>query len=154
MLMELIQGGELFTLLHNEEFIETVDESSVRFYSANAVLGLQHMHRYDYAYRDLKPENLLISKEGYLKFVDFGFAKKIPFTVVNSDGIEELHSRTYTLCGTLEYLAPEFVLNTGHDLAVDYCTSRACVVLCVRCLEPYASAHFASRVLDQGRSGS
>ncbi|KAE8890035.1 hypothetical protein PF003_g25985 [Phytophthora fragariae] len=54
------------------------------------------------------------------QFVDFGFAKKIPFTVVNSDGIEELHSRTFTLCGTLEYLAPEFVLNTGHDLAVDY----------------------------------
>uniref|UniRef100_H3GD22 cGMP-dependent protein kinase n=1 Tax=Phytophthora ramorum TaxID=164328 RepID=H3GD22_PHYRM len=120
MLMELVQGGELFTLLHNEEFIETVDESSVRFYSANAVLGLQHMHRFDYAYRDLKPENLLISREGYLKFVDFGFAKKIPFTVVNSDGNEELHSRTFTLCGTLEYLAPEFVLNTGHDLAVDY----------------------------------
>ncbi|KAI9990304.1 hypothetical protein PInf_021114 [Phytophthora infestans] len=120
MLMELVQGGELFTLLHNEEFIETVDESSVRFYSANAVLGLQHMHRYDYAYRDLKPENLLISREGYLKFVDFGFAKKIPFTVVNSEGVEEVHSRTFTLCGTLEYLAPEFVLNTGHDLAVDY----------------------------------
>ncbi|KAL4109757.1 hypothetical protein PRIC1_001452 [Phytophthora ramorum] len=120
MLMELVQGGELFTLLHNEEFIETVDESSVRFYSANAVLGLQHMHLFDYAYRDLKPENLLISREGYLKFVDFGFAKKIPFTVVNSDGNEELHSRTFTLCGTLEYLAPEFVLNTGHDLAVDY----------------------------------
>ncbi|KAF1788513.1 Cyclic nucleotide-binding-like [Phytophthora cactorum] len=120
MLMELVQGGELFTLLHNEEFIETVDESSVRFYSANAVLGLQHMHRYDFAYRDLKPENLLISREGYLKFVDFGFAKKIPFTVVNSDGAEEVHSRTFTLCGTLEYLAPEFVLNTGHDIAVDY----------------------------------
>ncbi|ETP38272.1 AGC/PKG protein kinase [Phytophthora nicotianae P10297] len=120
MLMELVQGGELFTLLHNEEFIETVDESSVRFYSANALLGLQHMHRYDYAYRDLKPENLLISREGYLKFVDFGFAKKIPFTVINSDGNEEVHSRTFTLCGTLEYLAPEFVLNTGHDIAVDY----------------------------------
>ncbi|TMW63854.1 hypothetical protein Poli38472_002795 [Pythium oligandrum] len=120
MLMELVQGGELFTLLHNEEFIETVDEAAVRFYSANVVLGLQHMHKYDYAYRDLKPENLLISREGYLKFVDFGFAKKVPFTVVNSEGIEELHSRTYTLCGTLEYLAPEFVLNTGHDLAVDY----------------------------------
>ncbi|KAJ0401403.1 hypothetical protein P43SY_000046 [Pythium insidiosum] len=120
MLMELVQGGELFTLLHNEEFIETVDEAAVRFYSANVILGLQHMHKYDYAYRDLKPENLLISKEGYLKFVDFGFAKKVPFTIVNSEGVEELHSRTYTLCGTLEYLAPEFVLNTGHDLAVDY----------------------------------
>ncbi|GLE05138.1 hypothetical protein PINS_up014126 [Pythium insidiosum] len=120
MLMELVQGGELFTLLHNEEFIETVDEAAVRFYSANVILGLQHMHKYDYAYRDLKPENLLISKEGYLKFVDFGFAKKVPFTIINSEGVEELHSRTYTLCGTLEYLAPEFVLNTGHDLAVDY----------------------------------
>ncbi|DAZ97954.1 TPA: hypothetical protein N0F65_006379 [Lagenidium giganteum] len=100
MLMELVQGGELFTLLHNEEFIETVDEAAVRFYAANVVLGLQHLHRYDYAYRDLKPENLLITKEGYLKF------SFIP-------------ERTH-YCGTLEYLAPEFVLNTGHDLAVDY----------------------------------
>ena len=52
-------------------------------------------------YRDLKPENILIDEDGYLKLTDFGFAKFI-------DG------RTYTLCGTPEYLAPEMILRSGH----------------------------------------
>jgi serine/threonine protein kinase len=59
------------------------------------------MHARSIVYRDLKPENLLIDSEGYLKVVDFGFAKVV-------------EDRTYTLCGTPEYLAPELVLGRGH----------------------------------------
>lgn len=119
MLMDLIQGGELFSLLHNEDE-QILEEADVRFYAANVFLALEHLHRLDIAYRDLKPENLLLGEDGYLKLVDMGFCKQIPFTIVNENGQEETHSRSYTLCGTQEYLAPEFVLNTGHDLAVDY----------------------------------
>jgi len=69
----------------------------------------EYLHSKNIIYRDLKPENLLIAKDGYLKLTDFGFAKVV-------DG------RTYTLCGTPEYLAPEILLNKGHGKPVDYWT--------------------------------
>lgn len=60
------------------------------------------MHSKNIIYRDLKPENILISQNGYIKLADFGLAKVI-------DG------KTYTLCGTPEYLAPEIILNKGNS---------------------------------------
>lgn len=68
------------------------------------------MHSKGYAYRDLKPENLLIDRNGYLRVADFGFAKRL----VGS-------SKTTTMCGTPEYLAPEIVMQLGHTRAVDWC---------------------------------
>ena len=67
------------------------------------------LHDKAIVYRDLKPENLLIDAEGYLKVVDFGFAKRV-------------EERTWTVCGTPEYMAPEIILNKGHDKAVDWWT--------------------------------
>jgi serine/threonine protein kinase len=67
------------------------------------------LHGKNIVYRDLKPENVLINTNGYLKLTDFGFAKII-------DG------KTYTLCGTPEYLAPEIILNKGHAKPVDWWT--------------------------------
>ena len=57
----------------------------------------------------MKPENVLIADTGYLKLTDFGFAKVCPY-------------KTYTLCGTPEYLAPEIILNKGHGKPVDWWT--------------------------------
>jgi serine/threonine protein kinase len=104
LLLEYVPGGELFSILQATRFL--VDPVGA-FYAACVTSALEHMHDRTIVYRDLKPENLLIDLEGYLKIVDFGFAK------VTS-------TKTYTLCGTPEYLAPEIVLNQGHLYGADW----------------------------------
>ena len=110
MLMELCLGGELFSLLHyhgGPSDGRGLNPMHAMFYSACTLDGLAYLHSKKICYRDLKPENLLIDTEGYIKIVDFGFAKVI-------------ESKSYTLCGTPEYLAPEIVLAKGHNKGVDY----------------------------------
>ncbi|XP_013774735.1 protein kinase DC2-like [Limulus polyphemus] len=104
MLFEYVCGGELFTYLRNAgRFNGTIGT----FYAAEIVLALEYLHKHQIVYRDLKPENLLLDRDGHLKITDFGFAKK-------------LTDRTWTLCGTPEYLAPETIMNKGHNKAVDW----------------------------------
>jgi len=105
-LMELALGGELFSLLRARTVF---DDRTARFYSATVVCIFEYMHSKDIIYRDLKPENILLDKMGYLKLTDFGFAK-------------ETTERTYTLCGTPDYLAPEVVSGVGHGKGVDWWT--------------------------------
>ena len=103
-LLELLIGGELFTHLRK---VQKFSEADTRTYTASVILAFEHMHAKKIAYRDLKPENLVFDKDVRLKIVDLGLAKLV-------------HSKTWTLCGTPDYLAPEIILNEGHDKAVDY----------------------------------
>lgn len=104
MVMEYINGGELFSYLRKKG---RLDNEQTRFYAAEIVLALAYLHTIHIIYRDLKPENLLIDCEGHIKMTDFGFAKVV-------------EDRTWTLCGTAEYLAPEIIQSKGHGKAVDW----------------------------------
>lgn len=104
-LMEALCGGELCELLYHET---QFSEGWSMFYSASVLTAFGHMHERKVAYRDLKPENLVLDEKGFVKIVDFGLAKKIT------------SGQTYTFCGTPDYLAPEVILNEGYDWAVDY----------------------------------
>jgi hypothetical protein len=74
MLLGLVQGGELFSLLHQDSY-DGVSEKDAKFYAAGILEGLSYMHRRNILYRDLKPENILIDNQGYPVIVDLGFGK-------------------------------------------------------------------------------
>jgi len=106
MLLEYLPGGELFSYLRAQVRFE---ESTAALYAAMVTSAFGYLHARKIAHRDLKPENLLFDSEGYLKLVDMGFAKVIK-------------DRTWTLCGTPEYLAPEIISNKGHNWGADWWT--------------------------------
>eukprot|EP00566_Odontella_aurita_P000411 CAMPEP_0113529652 /NCGR_PEP_ID=MMETSP0015_2-20120614/2512_1 /TAXON_ID=2838 /ORGANISM="Odontella" /LENGTH=868 /DNA_ID=CAMNT_0000428305 /DNA_START=333 /DNA_END=2939 /DNA_ORIENTATION=+ /assembly_acc=CAM_ASM_000160 len=106
MLLKLVQGGELFSVLHTDSR-DGVSEMDSKFYAAGILEGLSYMHNRHILYRDLKPENVLVDERGYTVIVDLGFAKIVM-------------DKTYTLCGTPLYLAPEVILSRGHDKGADY----------------------------------
>uniref|UniRef100_A0A803YA47 Protein kinase domain-containing protein n=1 Tax=Meleagris gallopavo TaxID=9103 RepID=A0A803YA47_MELGA len=106
MLLEACLGGELWSLLRDRG---SFDEPTTKFCVGCVTEALDYLHHIGIVYRDLKPENLILDAEGYIKLVDFGFAKKI------GSG-----QKTWTFCGTPEYVAPEVILSKGHDFSVDF----------------------------------
>jgi len=104
-LLDLLPGGELMDILETKG---NFSEEWVRFYSASVLLAYTEFHKHRVVYRDLKPENLVLDRNGYCVVVDLGLAKKL------KDG------PTYTFCGTPDYIAPEIIRGTGYSWAVDY----------------------------------
>jgi protein kinase A len=123
--LDYCPGGEVFSYLRKAK---RFDENTSRFYAAEIVLILEFLHEHEgVAYRDLKPENLLLDADGHIKLVDFGFAKRLgssksSFRRRHRDrtDVDFNEGETYTLCGTPEYLAPEVIQSKGHTTAVDW----------------------------------
>jgi len=119
MIMEYVPGGELgrrMRLDPNKEPEGRFDNETSRFYVSQLVMALQYMHSDHIIYRGICTDNLMIDKHGYIKLVDFGFAK----TLIVKGEDDPNSMKTYTLCGTPEYLAPEMVNNKGHGKGVDW----------------------------------
>lgn len=120
-LLDVCLGGELFTVLRK---MRSFDEPTARFFAACVIEAFDYMHSLNVIYRDLKPENLVLDSKGYLKVTDFGFAK----VVVN---------KTFTLCGTPDYLAPEIVTGQGHGKGVDWWTLGVLIYEMIASFPPF-----------------
>lgn len=105
---DYMSGGELFWHLQKDGKFE---EKRAKFYIAELILAIQHLHENDIVYRDLKPENILLDANGHIALCDFGLSKA---NLTKND-------TTNTFCGTTEYLAPEVLLDeTGYTKMVDF----------------------------------
>lgn len=108
LVLDYCPGGELFFHLSRYRRFQ---EPVARFYAAELLLAIGHLHKNGIIYRDLKPENVLLDAYGHVKLGDFGLAK---------DGIRHPTQGAKSTCGTPEYMAPEVLNQGGHGFCVDY----------------------------------
>ncbi|KAJ7220493.1 kinase-like domain-containing protein [Mycena pura] len=109
LVMSFVNGGELFYHLQREG---KFDQDRSRFYAAELLCALEHLHGFNVVYRDLKPENILLDYTGHIALCDFGLCK------LNMSETE----KTNTFCGTPEYIAPELLESQGYTKTVDWWT--------------------------------
>ncbi|XP_014498057.1 serine/threonine-protein kinase AtPK2/AtPK19 [Vigna radiata var. radiata] len=106
LVLDFVNGGHLFFQLYHQGLFR---EDLARIYAAEIVSAVSHLHSNGIMHRDLKPENILLDADGHVMLTDFGLAKQF-----------EESTRSNSMCGTLEYMAPEIILGKGHDKAADW----------------------------------
>ncbi|KAJ4851379.1 hypothetical protein Tsubulata_006698 [Turnera subulata] len=106
LILDFINGGHLFFHLYRQGIFS---EDQARVYTAEIVCAVSHLHKCGIVHRDLKPENILMDADGHVMLTDFGLAKEI-----------DESSRSNSMCGTTEYMAPEILLSKGHNKDADW----------------------------------
>lgn len=108
LVLDYVSGGDLHRRIREEDYF---NEDRCRLYAAEIALGLGYLHSNGYIYRDIKSSNILIDSDGHIKITDFGFTKS---------GMEKSTDTTSTFCGTVEYMAPEMILDKPYTKDVDW----------------------------------
>ena len=116
MVMDFVNGGTLYFWMRK---MGTLVEEQARFYAAELLLALEHLHAHLIVHRDLKPENILLSPDGHAVLTDFGCAKD--FNLSTEAGAEAVGAAISRSCvGTEAYMAPEIQRREAHDVSVDF----------------------------------
>jgi serine/threonine protein kinase len=126
--MEFMAGGELFFHLRKHG---RFTEDRARFYICEILEAFKHLHAHKIIYRDLKPENILLDLNGHIKLSDFGLSK------IGIDG--KTDKKAFSLVGTPEYLAPEILIGSGHNQAVDFWSMGALLYEMITGAPPFYS---------------
>ena len=110
-LMDYIKGKELFDIIRD---IGLLNKKQTLFYGASIMLAVRYLHQRKFIFRDIKPENVMVLENGYIKIIDFGTAK-------------EIQDKTKTTLGTPHYMAPEMILGKGYSFEVDFWAIAVCM---------------------------
>jgi len=107
LVMDFVNGGDLY--FHLSQY-GRFSELRVRFYAAEILLALESLHGRDIIYRDLKLENIMITREGHIKLIDFG--QSVPKLIMNVDEVSSMSN--------IEYIAPEILCGKPYSFASDW----------------------------------
>ena len=110
-LMDYIKGKELFDVIRD---IGLLNKFQTQFYGASIMLAIQYLHERKFIFRDIKPENIIVKTNGYIKLIDFGMAKI-------------LKDKTNSIVGTPQYMAPEIILGDYYSFEIDYWSIGICL---------------------------
>jgi serine/threonine protein kinase len=141
MVTEVMHGGDLWAVIYETPPFyrdRGIPHKLTAFYGACLTLALSHIHAKGIVFRDLKPENVMLDDRGYLKLIDFGFAKKVPFMKKDANGEMKVFAKSYTLCGTPEYLSPELIFNLGHNQSADIWALGVMIYEMLMTITPFA----------------
>ena len=105
LILTYAQGGELFNYLAE---MKMFSDAEAVFYISELLLAIEHLHSLGIIYRDLKPENVMLCSEGHVLLTDFGLSKI------------SLDQEASTVCGTVEFMAPEILEERRYDKTVDF----------------------------------
>ena len=108
---EYIKGKELWEVIRD---IGLLNKEQTQYYGASILLAIDYLHKQKIIYRDIKPENVMVSVKGYIKIIDFGTVK-------------EIQDRTSTIIGTSHYMAPEITKGEGYSFQVDIWSIAICM---------------------------
>ncbi|KAL3828257.1 hypothetical protein ACJIZ3_017059 [Penstemon smallii] len=146
LMMEYLPGGDMMTLLMRKD---TLTEDEARFYVGETVLAIESIHKHNYIHRDIKPDNLLLDRNGHMKLSDFGLCKPLDCSNIQEKDFSNTYSgalqkdgrpappkRTqqeqlqhwqknrrmlaYSTVGTPDYIAPEVLLKKGYGMECDW----------------------------------
>ena len=118
-LMDYLKGKELFDVIRD---IGILNKNEAQFYIGSIMLAVQYLHERKFLFRDIKPENIMVLENGYIKLIDFGTAK-------------EIKDKTKTIIGTPQYMAPEVILGELYSFEIDFWSIGICLYeFCCGCL--------------------